>query len=73
MEYMKTPLNKFTFKSKKIKTWVENNCEGLVLNLFAGEILLNINEITNDIGKEFNTTYHEEIINLSMYFYFTGK
>lgn len=58
MEYMKAPLNKFTFKSKKIKDWVEANCEGLVLNLFAGEVRLNVNEITNDIGPEFDTNYH---------------
>lgn len=62
MEYMKAPLNKFTFKSKRIKKWVEENCEGLVLNLFAGEVRLNVNEITNDIGMEFDTTYHMDAL-----------
>ena len=33
--YMKTPLYRYTFKNKKIKKWVEENCEGKVLNLFA--------------------------------------
>lgn len=33
--YMKTPLNKYTFKIRKIREWVEGVVEGRVLNLFA--------------------------------------
>lgn len=48
IEYMKVPLHKYTFKFKPLKEWVENNCEGLTLNLFAGETKLNCNEIRID-------------------------
>lgn len=48
MEYMKIPLHKYTFKFKPLKEWVENNCEGFVLNLFAGETKLDCHEIRVD-------------------------
>jgi len=60
--YLKTPLNKYTFRSKKIKNWVEENCEGLTLNLFAGKTLLNINEIRNDIREEMPADYHMDAL-----------
>lgn len=60
--YIKTPLNKYTFKSKKIRDWVENHCEGLVLNLFAGMIPLNVNEIRNDIRKEMSADYYMDAL-----------
>ena len=62
MEYMKAPLNKFTFKSKRIKKWVENNCEGLVLNLYGGPTRLCVNEVSNDLGTEFDTDYHMDAL-----------
>jgi hypothetical protein len=49
--YLKQPLNKYTFKSPKIKEWVESRCKGNVLNLFAGKIKLKVKEIRNDIDK----------------------
>ncbi len=55
--YLRQPLNKYTFKSPKIKEWVENNCDGLVLNLFAGKIKLNVNEIRVDLSDEFNPNH----------------
>ena len=47
--YLKTPINKYTFKSAKIREWVESRCIGLTLNAFAGQTKLNINEYRVDI------------------------
>lgn len=68
MEYLKAPINKFTFKSKKIKRWVEQNTEGKVLNLFAGKVLLNCNEIRNDINKEMPADYYMEAFDCIKFF-----
>jgi len=51
IEYMKTPLNKYTFSRKPIKKWVENNSKGKVLNLFAGMTRLSLNEFRVDMDK----------------------
>jgi len=56
--YMKTPLNKYTFKSTKIREWVESQVEGRVLNLFAGKTFLNCSEVRNDIREEMDARYH---------------
>ena len=56
--YLKTPLNRFTFKNKKIKAWVESKCEGLTLNLFAGKTILDIDEIRNDLNMDMPADYH---------------
>lgn len=56
--YLQTPLNRFTFKSLKIKQWVESNAIGKTLNLFAGEVKLNINEVRNDIREEMRAEFH---------------
>lgn len=50
-DYIKCPLNKWTFSIKPIREWVENNCEGKTLNLFAGITKLNIDEVRNDLGE----------------------
>jgi len=55
--YLKQPLNKYTFKAPKIKLWVEKNCRGKVLNLFAGKIKLNVDEIRVDLSDEFKPDY----------------
>jgi len=52
LTYIPTTLNKYTFKSKKIKAWVENRTRGNVLNLFAGKIKLSVNEYRVDIDKK---------------------
>jgi len=52
--YLRTPLNRYTFKSPKIKKWVESNIEGYTLNLFAGLVKLHANEYRNDIREEMN-------------------
>ncbi len=49
---MKTPLPRYTFSNKRIRRWVEDNCEGFTLNLFAGQTLLHINEFRIDSNIE---------------------
>src|SRR5574344_566890 len=49
VELIKTNLRRYTFESPKIKEWVEKNCKGKTLNLFAGKTKLNIDEVRNDI------------------------
>ena len=51
LEIIKTSLNRYTFKSKKIRKWVENNSSGVCLNLFAGKTLLDIDEFRVDVDK----------------------
>ncbi len=49
--YLMQPPNRYTFKQPKLKKWVEEHCEGLTLNLFAGIVKLNIDEIRVDIDE----------------------
>jgi len=56
--YIKTPLNKYTFKVPKIRQWVEEFAEGKVLNLFAGLVKLDLDEVRNDIRESMNAEYH---------------
>lgn len=51
IEYMKVPLNRYTFSIKPIRRWVEKNAEGKVLNLFAGKTKLNLNEYRIDLDR----------------------
>lgn len=60
--HLKTPLHKYTFKAPKIKQWVENQCEGFVLNLFAGETILNVNEHRNDIRENMCAQTHMDAL-----------
>jgi len=60
--YMKVPLHKYTFKAKQIKEWVEDNCEGKVLNLFAGKVKLDVQEIRNDIRENMPSDYHMDAL-----------
>jgi hypothetical protein len=62
--YLKTPLNKYTFKSPKIRQWVEENVEGRVLNLFAGQIKLDCCEIRNDLRDDMPADYHMDAFDL---------
>ena len=61
-DYIKCPLNKYTFKVKNIREWVEKNCEGKTLNLFAGKTILNINEIRNDLDDNAITDYQKDAL-----------
>jgi len=51
-DYIKCPLHRYTFSVNPIRKWVEQNCEGKVLNLFAGITKLNVNEVRNDLDTE---------------------
>lgn len=51
LEYLKCPLNKYTFSVKPIRDWVEKNSDGKVLNLFAGKTKLNLDETRVDLDK----------------------
>lgn len=60
--YLKTTLNKYTFKTPKIREWVESVAEGYCLNLFAGKTKLNIDEVRNDIRPEMNAEYNMDAL-----------
>lgn len=51
-DYIKCPLHRYTFSVKPIREWVEKNCDGKTLNLFAGKVKLNIHEVRNDLDEE---------------------
>jgi len=61
-EYIKCPLHRYTFTIKPIKEWVEKNCEGKTLNLFAGKTKLNIDEIRNDLDTEALADYNLDAV-----------
>ncbi len=42
----------------KLKSWVEQRAEGKVLNLFAGKVLLNCNEIRVDLDPTVPADYY---------------
>lgn len=62
VEIIHSNLRRYTFESPKIKTWVENNSFGKVLNLFAGKTLLSVNEIRNDIDDDMLAEYHKDAL-----------
>lgn len=57
-DYIKCPLNKYTFSIKPIREWVEKECKGKVLNLFSGYTKLNVDEIRNDLDDQALADYH---------------
>lgn len=61
-DYIKCPLHRYTFSVKPIREWVENNSEGLVLNLFAGKTTLNIDEVRNDLDEEAIADYRMDAL-----------
>jgi hypothetical protein len=61
-DYIKCPLNKWTFKVRNIRQWVEKNCEGKTLNLFAGVTKLDIDEIRNDLGDHADADYQKDAL-----------
>lgn len=61
-DYIKCPLNRYTFKVTPIREWVERTCEGTVLNLFAGKTKLNINEIRNDLDPLMIADYRKDAL-----------
>lgn len=61
-DYIKCPLNRYTFKVRNIREWVEAECEDKVLNLFAGKTMLNIDEVRNDLDTEAEADYHMDAL-----------
>ncbi|RFZ91092.1 hypothetical protein D0C36_19305 [Mucilaginibacter conchicola] len=57
-EHFRCPLNRYTFYIKPVRQWVEDNCEGFVLNLFAGKTPLALNEVRNDLDPEMPADFH---------------
>lgn len=53
-----TQLKRYTFESPKIRKWVESRAYGKCLNLFAGKIKLNLDEVRNDIDEHMLADYH---------------
>jgi hypothetical protein len=63
MTHMKTPIHRYTFNSTKLRKWVYENVEGKVLNLFAGQTMLDMcNEVRNDIDKDMPADYHFDAV-----------
>ena len=62
IEYIKTPLNKYTFSIKPIKEWVEENSTGKVLNLFAGKTKLNLDETRVDADETMVADYYMDAL-----------
>jgi len=50
--YLSQPPKRWTFEQPKLKEWTEENCEGKVLNLFAGKTRLKVDEFRVDISDE---------------------
>ena len=61
-DYIKCPLNKYTFKIKPIREWVESQCSGKVLNLFAGPTRLDVDEIRNDMNEKMDADFHMDAL-----------
>lgn len=57
-EHFQCPLHRYTFSVKPIRQWVEQRCEGQVLNLFAGQTMLQVNETRNDLDPVMPANYH---------------
>lgn len=60
--YMQVPLNRYTFKVPRIREWVEENAEEIVVNLFAGMTRLECEEIRVDLNPEMPATYHMDAL-----------
>ena len=59
---MQTTLNRYTFSNKRIRKWVEDYCEGLTLNLFAGKTKLNLSEVRVDSNSDMPADYHMDAL-----------
>ncbi|WP_295769271.1 hypothetical protein [uncultured Mucilaginibacter sp.] len=60
IDHICCPLHRYTLSVKPIRKWVEDHCEGSVLNLFAGVTRLNVDEIRNDIDLRADADFHLE-------------
>ncbi|MBC9797590.1 hypothetical protein [Sinomicrobium weinanense] len=60
--HIKCPLHRYTFRGKALREWVEQQCEGRVLNLFAGKTLLQVDEVRNDLDPDAPADYHRDAL-----------
>ena len=58
--YLIQPPNRYTFRAPRVKLWTEQWCVGKVLNLFAGQTILNVDEIRVDIDTDCPADFHED-------------
>ena len=59
---IKTNLKRYTFQAPKMRAWVESRAEGRVLNLFAGNTKLTLNEIRVDLDKNMPADFHMDAL-----------
>lgn len=67
--YLTQPPKRYTFQQPKLKEWTEYWCKEKVLNLFAGLVKLNIDEVRVDINEEMLADYYmdaEEFVNMAI-------
>ncbi len=62
--YLCQPPRKYTFEQPRVKGWAEQMCIGKVLNLFAGKVLLDIDEVRNDIDPTMPADFHQDAYEL---------
>lgn len=60
--YLTQPSKRYTFRQPKLKVWVERQCKGKTLNLFAGMTKLNINEVRVDNDKNAIADYYMDVL-----------
>jgi hypothetical protein len=58
--YLMQPPKRYTFEMPKLKQWIEQQCKGKTLNLFAGKTLLKVDETRVDMDKTMPADYHME-------------
>ncbi len=56
--YLAQPPKRYTFEQPKLKLWTEQWCHGKVLNLFAGRVLMAVDEYRVDIDEEMPADEH---------------
>jgi hypothetical protein len=56
--YLKQPPKKFTFEQPQLKRWIEQRSRGKVLNLFAGNTRLLLDEVRVDSNPRMPADYH---------------
>ncbi|MBB5396663.1 hypothetical protein [Mucilaginibacter sp. AK015] len=61
-DHIRCPMHRYTFSVKAIREWTERFCEGRVLNLFAGETKLALDETRNDLNPAMPADYHQDAL-----------
>lgn len=59
---IKTIHRRWTFENTDILDWVKIHSKGRILNLFAGNTSLYLNEIRVDINKQIPADYHMDVL-----------